>query len=108
MSEQKYKYKFNCVEASRHLQKEFLRHAIDNSKEITYNTFVKNIGNDYFKEFIKENFTQYETNSKKGLTFKNDWHISYHKSYFDVIKDSKRKRYIVYYFRHSSIEYLFY
>lgn len=36
-----------------------------------------------------------------GLTFKRDWHIGYYKS---KIPSGK----VVYYFRHSAVEYVFY
>ena len=90
------RYQYNCVGCSNVKE---LHHIVDNSKMITYQTFVKNVNKDDFTE-LKEYFG-YEKNSRVGLTFKDDWHISYFKS-----KTPKGKT--VYYFAHSAIEYIFY
>jgi hypothetical protein len=48
----------------------------DNAKEITYRTFRKYAeGLDYWAAGMK-----YDKRADVGLTLKNDWHVSYHKS----------------------------
>lgn len=91
-------YRFNCV-GCRNVR--FLSYIVDNSKEISYRTFTENVNKEDFEELKENYFSFYEKNAKKGLTFKNDWHITYYKS-----KTPKGKP--VYFFVHSAIEYIFY
>lgn len=91
-------YRFNCVGCG---DVEMLTHIIDNSREISYATFMRNVDKESFKELKENYFEFYEKSSKTGLTFKNDWHITYFKS-----KTPKGK--VVYFFSHSAIEYIFY
>ena len=88
-----YTFAFSCVESSA----ETIHEIIDNSKEITRKTFLKHVDSFNFRE--KEKDLGYESHPKKGLTMAADWHVSYHKS--------KYKNRVVYYFRWSSIEFIF-
>ena len=90
-------YRGNCVSSTSN----FVNHLKDNSREITRITFMNNVDRNSFKELMNSNFNYYSKNGKDGLTWNNDWYISYHKS-----KTPKGK--ICYYFSHSGIEYFFY
>jgi hypothetical protein len=82
------RYQYNCVITT---DREELDYILEHSKDITYKTFKKNVE----KEFIKE----FEDNV--GISLAHEYAASFYKS-----KTLKGK--IVYYFTHSSIEYIFY
>jgi hypothetical protein len=90
---EKYTYKYNCVSP---VNKRDLEVIIDNLQNITYDTFIKYVSLDHLLEI----FTSYYKDKRKGLTFKHDWSITYHKS-----KDINNK--VVYILCHSGIEYIF-
>jgi hypothetical protein len=94
MSEDQFKYQYNCV-SPKSLKE--LNHIIDNLTNITYETFRKHVNKDDFK-MLKESLG-YVPGSLP--TWKQDWSITYHKS-----KTPKGKT--VYIFCHSGIEYIFY
>lgn len=91
-------YQYCCVNAP---DIDELNYIIDNSREITYETFRKNVETESFNE-IKEGLG-YTREVQRGcnLTLKNDWAVSFHKS---KTEDNKQ----VYYICHSAIEYIFY
>jgi len=85
---------FSVVEANK---PDGLISMIDNSIEITRRTFLSKVDRDEF-----ENLTSrlgYSLHLKWGLTMKDDFHVTYHRS--------KLRGERVYYFRHSAIEYIF-
>ncbi len=72
---------------------------ISEAKDITRRTFLKNVDRDS-RIKVEKSFGVYAPyESDSPLTFASDWHISYHKS--------KLHGQVVYYFKHSSIEYVF-
>jgi hypothetical protein len=83
-------YQINCVCVA---DGELIHHMMDNSTEITYRTFRKNVD--------KDNFLEVERNLgyDRNLRMLNDWHVRYYKS--------KIKGHPVYYFVWSAIEYIF-
>ena len=89
----KYNYYSNCVS---YPNLEELHCIVDNLKSITYKTLVKHVD---VKE-IQSIFPFYFTNKNQGLTLKNDWSVTYHKS-----KDLNNET--VYIICHSAIEYVF-
>ena len=70
---------------------------IDNAKEITRGTFMKNVDADEMRRLQRE--LGYVDHHKQGLTMAADWHVTYHRS--------KLFGNPVYYFRWSAIEYIF-
>ena len=84
-----FKYSFNCVEVTQkevhHLQK-----AIDDAREITWTTFSK------ICDYVD---IEREVIGESGIKLKDDWAVSFYSSMY------KGKK--CYYFRHSSIEYVF-
>ena len=84
-----FKYSFNCVGISQnevcHLHK-----MIDEAKDIAWETFAKVC--DYVD-------IESKVIGNNGIKLKNDWAVSFHSSTY------KGKK--CYYFRHSSIEYVF-
>lgn len=88
MSNQKLNFQYCCVSPA---DLEELQYIVDNNREITYKTFISKVDKEYIKEF----------NSNSCIPLDQDYAVSFHKS-----KTQKGK--IVYYFRHSAIEYIFY
>jgi len=76
-----------------------LQDMIDMAIDITRETFLKHVDKDDVKKL--ENDLGYVQSSRNynGLTMANDYHVTYHRSKLH----GKR----VYYFNHSSIEYVF-
>ena len=70
---------------------------IDKNIEITRKTFLRHV--DSWDISAIAGSLGYQTHPSKGLTMKNDFHITYHRS--------KLYGETVYYFRHSAIEYIF-
>lgn len=70
---------------------------IENAIDITRKTFLKHVDPCALK--WAEQALGYEDHPKRGLTMAGDYHVSYHRS--------KLHGKVVYYFRHSSIEYVF-
>lgn len=85
-----YYYQYNCVNPS---DVEELFHIVDNNIDTTYDTFLKYVNNEDFKELCND------LGYSKDFHIKNDWHVSYHKA--------KYKGNIIYFMRHSAIEYVF-
>lgn len=90
MGEARKRYCYNCVGAQ-DLQELF--HICDNHITITRRTFLKHVDQEDLREL------------EKGLGYNrlfhmtSDWHVSYHRSRY-------RGKWI-YFFQHSSIEYVF-
>jgi hypothetical protein len=95
----KYRYYKSCVDFSvaEASKPDGLLSMIDNNIEITRETFLSKVDRDEFEELSTR--LGYSLHPKCGLTMKNDFHVTYHRSQF------RGKR--VYYFRHSAIEYIF-
>ena len=74
-----------------------LSEMVDNARDITRRTFLRHVCRDELESM--ESYLGYSNNRKDGMTMASDWHVSYHKS--------KLNGFTVYYFRHSSIEYVF-
>ena len=94
-----YKYYNNCVswpsyDVSRNGG---LSDMIDNAIEITRKTFLKHVNKYDLKGLGMD--LGYAEHPSQGLTMAGDWHVSYHRS---KLHDKR-----VYYFAHSSIEYVF-
>lgn len=70
---------------------------VDTEIDITRRTFLKHVDKEDLAELARS--LGYEEHHTRGLTMANDWCISYHGG----ILHGKR----CYYFRHSSIEYVF-
>lgn len=92
-----YRYLMNCVGVPRRML-DNLNHIIDNSREIKRETFLSHVSTPDLHALEKE--LGYDTDKRFGLTMKEDYMVSYHKS-----KTLSGK--IVYYFDHSLIEYIF-
>lgn len=86
------KFRYSCVGCPNVAE---LVYIISNSKEITYETFRKQVNTNDFKELKKE--LGYTPN----FTIQDDWAVRFYSS-----KNRKGKR--VYYLVHSAIEYVFY
>lgn len=85
-------YQYDCVNPRSLRELEFI---IDNSEDIVYSTFVRNVNKDDLK-ILKERLGY-----SRSFPLKNDWHVSYHKSKLPNGNS-------VYYMCHSYIEYIFY
>lgn len=85
-------YRYSCVAPSSRKELDFI---IENSRDITRATFVKNVGTESYKEL------EIDLGYSKDFKLKNDQYVSYHKS-----KTPKGRT--VYYCTHSSIEYIYY
>ena len=81
-------YQYNCVNPKSLIELECI---IANERSIPYRTFIKNVDKKEVEEF-DENF---------GIPLKDEQFASFHKS---ITPKGK----IVYYFKHSAIEYVFY
>ena len=68
---------------------------IDNCIDITYRTFMENINTKQLRQIIPH----YATDKRNGLTIKDDWAVSYHRSHYR----GKLCSFICW----SSIEYIF-
>ena len=86
-----YEYRFNCVGCP---NVNALIDMIDISREITRETFIKNVGIANYK------MIEQDLGYDKYLSMKNDYHVRYCKSKYK----SKQAYYII----HSAIEYVFY
>jgi len=91
LAEEKVDFQYTCINPE---NKEELEYIIDNAKEISYTTFLKNLSNSA-KEFIKK------INEKRGIPLYKDYTVSFYKSKLPSGKS-------VYYFVDSAIEYIFY
>ena len=85
-----YYYRTNCVASDARS----IDNMVDNASDVTYETLIGHC--DGVAEWAKQ--MGYDRNSKQGLTLKNDWAVSFHKSMY-------RGR-PCYYICHSSIEYI--
>jgi len=88
-----YRYLRNCTSFSR-ADVKHLEEMIDNARDVTYATFFRHCS---WREACAL-FGCYG-HYKQGLTLKQDWAVSYHRSKY------KGRR--CYYLRHSAIEYIF-
>jgi hypothetical protein len=95
----KHRYYTNCVAWDPTLVrcKGGLIGMIDNARTIERSSFVKHVDKADLRNL--ERLLGYEEYYKKGLTMAADWHVSYH--------SSRLFGSLVYYFRHSGIEYVF-
>lgn len=84
-----FKYSFNCVGIAQE-EVRYLNQMIDDAREITWSTFSKVC--DYVD-------IESEVIGKCGIKLKDDWAVSFYSSMYQGKK--------CYYFRHSSIEYIF-
>lgn len=87
----KYVYYTNCINSTY----EAITAMTERARDITYTTLLQHVGIDT----LLDTFPGYARYPQQGLTLKNDWHVSYHKSRYE----GKR----CYYVRHSAIEYIF-
>lgn len=92
-----YRYTTNCVNCDRNFMDD-LHHIIDNSKQITRKTFRTHVNLEELG-WLEEDLG-YVHDSRNGLTMKDDWHVTYHKS--KMINGN-----IVYYLQQSGIEHIF-
>jgi hypothetical protein len=88
-----YYFAFNCTQSNANT----INKIIDNSREITRKTFLKHVNSENLKQL--ELSLGYAAHHTQGLTMAGECHVSYYKS--------KHKNKTVYYFSHSSIEYVF-
>lgn len=93
MSTRKFHYLRCCVDFSQH-EVEQLIQMIDDAINITYKTFFRHVN---WREV--SGMFEYELRPENGLTLKNDFHVSYHRSKINGTR--------CYYVRHSAIEYIF-
>lgn len=70
---------------------------IDEASNITYKTFIKHVGRK--KTSLLFPFYNWGRKKEGTIKLKDDWAVSFHKS--------KLKGVLVYYIRHSAIEYIF-
>lgn len=66
-----YSYLTNCISSDANS----INDMRDNARPITYRTFTRNTN---WKEIALS--LGYNTDSRLGLTLKNDWHVAYYKS----------------------------
>ena len=86
----------NCVNWPRN-DVDALSNMIDNAIEISRTTFLSHVNRDELRSLEED--LSYASHPSQGLTMAGDYYVSYHRSKLH----GKR----VYYFRHSSIEYVF-
>lgn len=86
------KYQYDCVNPK---SIEELEHIVDNSRQISRSTFIKNVGLENYRTL--ENRLGYSS----GMKLKDDYYVGYSKS-----KTPTKKT--VYYCTHSAIEHIFY
>jgi len=91
-----YYFHRSCVDWPRPEVK-YLSQMIDDNIDITRSTFMSHVSKDDM-DYLEQQLG-YAKRKSDGLTMKDDWHVSYHRS--------KLKGERVYYFRHSAIEYVF-
>lgn len=91
-NKREYIFAFDCVSSTAKI----INDIKDNSKEITYKTFLKYVSYDHLLEIFPF-YDKYPNCG--GLMIKNDWCIAYYKS--------KYKGNTCYYLVHSAIEYVF-
>ena len=90
----RYRYEVDCI----HVQNaESIGKMVDQGKQVTYQTFIKNVS----VNEIAEMFPYYEwgPGAKAGLRIKDDFAVSYYKSSYEGAP--------CYYMEHSAIEYVF-
>jgi hypothetical protein len=75
--QRKYVYETSCVDISC-LLADKLTEMIDNATDSNYNAMLRNCKG--LLEWAREK--GYERSVRQGLTLKNDWHVSYHRSTF--------------------------
>ena len=92
----KFYYFTNCTQVLAR-DVEALNAMIENARDVTYATFLRNVDSSDFK-ILKANFG-YVDRKRDGLRLQDDYHVSYHRSRY--------KGKTVYYLVHSAIEYVF-
>lgn len=85
-----YEYHTCCVDSTA----ELIGDMVDNSTEITSNTFFKHVS----LQDVNEQFG-YTLNSKQLNSIKKDYHVTYYKSHYNGQA--------CYYLKHSAIEYIY-
>ena len=93
MSAKKFHYLRCCVDFPQH-EVEHLIQMIDDATDITYKTFFRHVS---WREV--SGMFEYELRPENGLTPKNDFHVSYHRSKINGTP--------CYFVKHSAIEYIF-
>ena len=83
------RYQYNCINPKSLYELECI---IENSRTISWSTFIRNVEKEDIKELERLG---------NWLPLKTECYASFHKS---ITPDGK----IVYYFKHSAIEYIFY
>jgi len=91
-----YRFLSSCVGWPRRYVDD-LNEMIADAREITRRTLLKHVDLPELKSL--EEALSYASHPMQGMTMAGDWHVSYHKS--------KLRGFTVYYFRYSSIEYVF-
>jgi hypothetical protein len=94
VAEGTWRYRINCVESTGRA----INDMTDAAREISRATFLRYVDRESL--VAVEEILGYESHHSRGLTMSQDWHVSYHRSVY-------RGRPCVY-FKHSSIEYIFY
>jgi hypothetical protein len=85
-----YRYRTNCVTSTA----DAINKMTAAAKDVSYETFVKHCHG--FREWRAQ--LGYHDLPSQGLTIKDDWHVSYHKSKYNGVA--------CYYLVHSAIEYI--
>ena len=91
----KFKFHTDCVSSDGESINNMVDH--DKQRDITRNTFLKYVCKEDLQQ-LEDNFG-YSRHYKQGLIMANDWHVSYHKSFY--------RGKPCYYLCHSAIEYIF-
>ncbi len=92
-------FRYSCVKPRSLKELEFI---IDNSKEIKYKDFLRNVDNGEFEDLVVSMGYKNLSGSGDGwLHIKDDWAVSFHES---KLPNGKK----AFYMCHSAIEYVFY
>ena len=91
-----YVYFSNCV----HLNGQDIEEMVDQAIDITWRTFRQYVNLEHLKELYPFNYYDWKPGKGDGgLRLKDDWAVSYHRSWFRGVR--------CYYIQHSGIEYVF-
>ena len=91
-----YRFYSTCVAWPRRKMPDLID-MLNRSQDITRKTFIKHVSHDDM--CLLAVLLGYSRHHKQGLTLKQDWHVSYHRSMLNGNR--------VYYFKRSGIEYVF-
>ena len=86
-------YRWNCTNPP---NVDHLMSMVDDALEISRQTFILHVK----QSKLNELFPDYCKRKDQGLTMRDDWHISYHRSMYNKQR--------CYFLVHSAIEYVFY